>query len=72
MSECVKQFYLSNWDVFMAGMLVGGLLVVLARALEKRLELWHRENSLRLDVTLGRELLQIKEKLDVNRSRPRE
>ena len=64
MSECVKQFYLNHWDVFFAGMFVGGLLVVLARALEKRLELWHRQNDLKLNLTLGKAFLEMQEKLN--------
>lgn len=62
--QCIAQTFVTHWDVFMWGLFIGGLLVIVTRFLERRLDQHLRKNSIELDLTLGRALIEMKEKLN--------
>lgn len=49
---------------FVTGMGLGGCLVILCNFLRSLGEQYIKKNDLKLDITLGKELLEIKEKLN--------
>lgn len=63
--ECFKYTtFITNLDIWSFGALCGGLLVVLARWLERYLDLKFMVNQKKLDVMFGEALLKIKLDLD--------
>lgn len=59
----VKTAFITHFDVFMWGILVGGLLVIICQFLEKALNLWLKKNDMKLNLTLGKALEEMQEKI---------
>lgn len=51
-------------DILLLGISIGVFLHIMAKYLERKLELKIKRDSLRLDITLGEALLKIKEELN--------
>lgn len=62
--DCLAQGLVRWFDIFCLGLMLGGITVVAARALERWSEARLERNKLELDVTLGKALLQMREALE--------
>lgn len=63
MEEQVKMAFVSNFDIFICGVFIGGLLVIICKFIEKALNLWIKKNEMKLNLTLGKALEEMQEKL---------
>lgn len=64
-AELKERFVIEAKEVFnfVSGMGLGGTLVIAMHFLEKCSILWFKKNDLKLDITLGKALLEIREKI---------
>lgn len=51
-------------DIFCMGVVLGALAVILAKALERGLNLWLNKNQMKLDLMLGQAILKMKHDLE--------
>jgi hypothetical protein len=55
---------MSEREIFVLGVFLGAITVIICQFLEKRLNLWLERQRLELDLTLGRDLQKMKDKLN--------
>lgn len=65
----IAEALVSSFDVYIWGVFTGGLLVVVAGFVDKQLKLFHKKKSMELDLTLGRALEAMQDRL--NSSKPK-
>jgi len=63
-TECMKTVLASHFDIFLWGVLVGGVVVVLANFLNRFMEVQFMVDKKKMDVALGEYLVHLKKQIN--------
>ena len=63
-TECFKHLLMSEWDIFVWGVFVGGFIVTIFRVFEKWLEVKFLTDKKKLDIMLGEYLVSLKNQIN--------